>query len=258
MRTALKIAGVLLLALAAVVGVTMARVRSQMPVATGVRLDADPVAVGVLAAPSYAWIVKTASGALLIDAGGDPKAEEILTELRLQGIAPEAVHTVLLTHAHEDHWGGAAVFPKAKVVVGPGDAAVMRGERHAIPRAVQGLMHVMVAPRPPMPGALSELRGDEALDLDGVKVQAVSVPGHTQGSMAYLVGDVLFTGDSLMARPDGSLDLGPRLFCEDAEQNRRSLEKLKGLSFSRIADGHAGLTVDAKTRLEAFLAGPRS
>ena len=258
MKTALKIAGVLLLALVVVVGVTVARVRSQLPVATGARIEVEPVAVGVLAAPSYAWIVKTEHGAFLVDAGMDPKAEEILAELKLQGIAKEAVHTILLTHAHDDHWGGASAFPRAKVMVGPGDAAVIRGERHAVPRPVESVMRALMDPRPPMPATLVELKGDEALDLDGVKVLTISIPGHTLGSMAYLVGDVLFTGDSLMARPDGTLDLGPRLFCEDEEQNRRSLEKLKLVSFSRIADGHAGVTVDAKTRLEAFLGHPRS
>ncbi|HVE85429.1 MAG TPA: MBL fold metallo-hydrolase [Myxococcales bacterium] len=257
MKTALKVAGALLLVLLVAGGVMAARVRSQMPVSTGARIDVEPVAIGVFAGPSYVWIVKTAHGAFLVDAGEDPRAEEVLTELKLQGVPPEAVHTVLLTHGHEDHWGGSAAFPRAKVLAGPGDAAVIRGERHAIPAPVEALMHLR-RPRPPMPAHLEELRGDETLDLDGTQVKVISVPGHTRGSLAFLVGDVLFTGDSVMARPDGSLDLGPRLFCEDAEQNRRSLEKLREVSFSRIADGHAGVTVDARARLEALLGPPRS
>ncbi|HYV43760.1 MAG TPA: MBL fold metallo-hydrolase [Myxococcaceae bacterium] len=257
MKTILKVGGLLLLIGLVAVGVQMARVRSQMPTPQGARIDAEPVAIGVLVKFSYAWIVKTPHGAFLIDAGPDATAAEILTELKVQGIAPEAVHTILLTHGHEDHWGGASVFPNAKLIAGPGDASLVRGQRNAIPAPVLFLMHAFGEPRPPMPAKLEELKGDTRLDLDGVSVQAFSLPGHTQGSMAYLVGDVLFTGDSLMARPDHTLDLGPRMFCEDAAQNRASLAKLREIEFSRIADGHAGLTVDAKQRAETFLKQPQ-
>lgn len=258
MKTALKIAGGVLLLLAVAVGVVVVNVRSQLAKPTGARIEAEPLATGVLVKFGYAWIVKTPHGAFLVDTGPDRAGEELLAELKLQGIAPEAVHTVLVTHGHEDHWAAAALFPKAKVMVGPGDAAAIRGERRLMPAPVEALWRLMGNPRPPVPANLVELKGGEALDLDGVPVQVISLPGHTQGSLAFLTSDLLFTGDSLMARPDGSLDLGPRLYCEDAEQNRRSLEKLKDLTFSRIADGHAGLTVDAKTRLAAFLGVPPS
>ena len=254
MKVALKVVGGLLLVLVVAAGVLFVHVRSQMATPQGVRIDAEPVATGVLAKYSYCWIGRTPHGAFLVDAGPDPSGEELLAELKLQGIPVDAVHTVLLTHGHEDHWGAAALFPKAKVMVGPGELTT-RGERGVMPALLEALMR-LVGPRPRMPATLSELKGGETLDVDGVQVKVVSVPGHTQGALAYLISGILFTGDSVMARPDGSLDLGPRLFCEDAEQNRRSLEKLRELDFDRIADGHAGLTVDAKTRLESFLGKP--
>jgi len=257
MKTVLKFGGLLLLVGLGAVAVQVSRVRSQMPKPGPARVDVEPVAVGVLAGFSYAWIVKTPHGAFLVDAGPMAKAEEVLTELKVQGIAPESVHTILLTHGHEDHWAGASVFPNARVVAGPGDESLVRGTRNAIPAPVLFLMHTFGEPRPPMPAKVEELKGDAKLDLDGVAVQALAVPGHTKGSMMYLVGDVLFTGDSLMARPDHTLDLGPRTFCEDAAQNRASLDRLKQLEFSRIADGHAGLTVDAKTRVATFLQQPQ-
>ncbi|HEY8208471.1 MAG TPA: MBL fold metallo-hydrolase [Myxococcaceae bacterium] len=257
MRTALKVVGLLLVVLVGVAGVQFARVRSQMPKTTGARIDVEPVATGVLAKFSYAWIVKTPHGAFLVDTGPDAKAEDLLSELKLQGVAAEAVHTILLTHGHEDHFAAASAFPKAKVVVGPGDASLVREERHTQPGPILFLMHTFGEPAPPVPPLIEELKGDATLDLDGVQVKAFSIPGHTKGSMAYLVGDVLFTGDSLMARPDSSLDLGPRLFCEDAGQNLASLARLRQIEFSRIADGHAGLTIDAKTRVETFLSHPQ-
>jgi hypothetical protein len=35
------------------------------------------------------------------------------------------------------------------------------------------------------------------------------------------------------------------------------MARLRQIEFSRIADGHAGLTVDAKTRTETFLQQPQ-
>jgi hypothetical protein len=57
-----------------------------------------------------------------------------------------------------------------------------------------------------------------------------------------------------MQQKDGSsLGLGPKFFCEDAAQNKQSLSWLLPLNFKRTADGHHGLTEDAKTKLQAFL-----
>ncbi len=56
-----------------------------------------------------------------------------------------------------------------------------------------------------------------------------------------------------MKQKDGSLGLGPKVSCEDADQNKASLQKLLALDFHRTADGHHGLTLDAKSRLQVFL-----
>ena len=71
----------------------------------------------------------------------------------------------------------------------------------------------------------------------------------------YLYKDVLFTGDSLMRKGDG-VTIAPSLFSEDSAENRRSLKRLERLSFDRIADGHAGVTLNARVKLARFLAGP--
>lgn len=41
----------------------------------------------------------------------------------------------------------------------------------------------------------------------------------------------------------------PGIFPEDNVQNRQSLEKLRNVDFARVADGHAGLTVDGREQL---------
>jgi hydroxyacylglutathione hydrolase len=80
----------------------------------------------------------------------------------------------------------------------------------------------------------------------------IATPGHSPGSVVYLYKDVLFTGDSLLRKKDG-LDIAPSLMSEDAERNRASLRALEPLAFEKIADGHAGVTRDAKRKLARLL-----
>ena len=70
----------------------------------------------------------------------------------------------------------------------------------------------------------------------------------------YLHKDVLFTGDSLLRKKDG-VAIAPSLMSEDSEKNRASLRAVEPLAFEKLADGHAGVTLDAKGKLARFLAG---
>jgi glyoxylase-like metal-dependent hydrolase (beta-lactamase superfamily II) len=200
------------------------------------RIEVSPEITGVLSGYAYAWIIRTKHGAALVDTGSDPDGRALLTELSREGVAPGDVHTILLTHGHNDHWVAASHFPRARVLVGHGDAAIVRGERQYMPRWIQAV----AAPHAPAPTSLSEIEPGD-LDVDGVQIRALPLPGHTEGSVGYLLGDVLFSGDSLMNVHD-RLGPGPSFFSEDPDQNRASNRTLSGLPFHRVADGHSGLT----------------
>ena len=218
----------------------------------GPRVEAEPGVVGVEADGAYAWIVRTPHGAVLVDAGLDAKGAAILAELGSEGVGPDQVQAVLITHGHPDHYAAAALFPKATVLVGPGDLAMIRGEKTH--HATFGKIMVALMTMPPGPPATTELRGDEELEFDGAQFKVIATPGHSPGSVMYLYKDVLFTGDSLMRKKDG-VDIAPSLFSEDSERNRASLRALEPLAFEKIADGHAGVTSGAKGKLARFLAG---
>jgi glyoxylase-like metal-dependent hydrolase (beta-lactamase superfamily II) len=107
-------------------------------------------------------------------------------------------------------------------------------------------------PRPPLPARLEPVEDGEELDLDGEKVHVILVPGHTPGSAVYLWRDVLFTGDVLV-RSNRGLEPSPFFFSEDNAQNSESLRKLRDAAFSRVADGHAGITEGAREQLDKLL-----
>jgi glyoxylase-like metal-dependent hydrolase (beta-lactamase superfamily II) len=222
----------------------------QLPRRGEARIPVSPELTGVLLdGYVYAWVLKTPHGAALVDAGMDAQGKGLLAELASEGVSPEQVHTVLLTHGHVDHWGGAHLFPNARVVTGPGEAAVIRGE--FVQKSLVGRLTRSMA-RPPVPAKLEEVKDGEELSVDGELIRVIHVPGHTPGSVVYLWRDVLFTGDTLISSKRG-LGPSPFIVSESRKQNLASLAKLREVPFSRVADGHAGLTLGAREQVLELL-----
>lgn len=213
------------------------------------RIEAAPGAIGVNTGKSLAWILRTKRGVVLIDTGVDRDARAILEELGAQGLSASNVHTILITHAHPDHWAGAAAFPAAKVYAGAGDVALLQGKA----KLKGPLSAVLGRIMPPPLAAVEPVQDGQVLDVDGEEIRAIALPGHTPGSTAYLWKDLLFTGDALLGKGAAEVSLSPWLFCEDSGQARRSLEKLRDVPFTRMADGHVGATADARSKLIRML-----
>jgi glyoxylase-like metal-dependent hydrolase (beta-lactamase superfamily II) len=216
----------------------------------GPRIDAAPGVVGIEAGGAYSWIVRTAHGAVLVDAGLDAKGAALLAELKSQGVDPDHVLAVLITHGHPDHYAAAPLFRKAIIAAGSGDLGMIRGDTTHY--ATFGKFMAAIMPLPPAPQVISALRGGEHLEFDEVQFRVVATPGHSPGSVMFLYKTVLFTGDSLMRKGDG-VAVAPSLFSEDAAKNRDSLRALEPLAFDTIADGHAGVTRDAREKLVKLL-----
>jgi len=236
------------LALVPVVGIGVLVAIREPP--DGPRVQAAPGVVGVEAGGGYSWIVRTSTGAVLIDAGMDARGTAILAELTAQIVRPDQVQAVLLTHGHPDHYAASSLFPTATVYVGAGDLSMIRGDKTHYPPF--GRLVAKIVPLPPAPPALTPVRGGEQLRFDEAVFTVIATPGHSPGSMMYLFKDVLFSGDSLMRKADG-VATAPSFFSEDASANRASLRALEPLTFELIADGHAGVTSHAKDKLLRLL-----
>lgn len=241
LRAALLVLGAILLG-AAYLFATMPRVQAD-------RIEPALGVTGVNTGRSLAWILRTRTGAVLIDAGEDRSAPRLLAELRRQGLTVQQIHTILLTHAHPDHWGGVVAFPKARVYAGVGDIPLLLGaaKLHGPLSGVLGGM---------MPPALTQVESavdGQVLSLDGEEVRIVALPGHTPGTTAYLWKDLLFSGDALLGRGEDKVVLAPWVFSESQDQARESLDRLVELPFTRMADGHVGVTADARFKLLRML-----
>lgn len=165
-----------------------------------------------------AYLVELADGGYaLVDAGLDPKAEAIIAALHRRGAKAEDVRAVFLTHAHDDHFGGARAFPQAQIFALEADAAVMRRNGWTVHDVAQGA-------RTP---------------LAGTTIETFAVPGHTAGSAAYLIDGVLFLGDAAAAISETELAPNDYAFTYDVSLNHRSLRALAARLRTRQGDVHA-------------------
>ena len=106
---------------------------------------------------------------------------------------------LLETHAHADHlsaahWLKTHHFPQATLAIGEGIRKVQATFRPVFNLGAQF----------PVDGSqFDHLFVDgETFAIGGLQALVIAVPGHTSDSNAYLIGDALFTGDSLFM-PDG-------------------------------------------------------
>jgi glyoxylase-like metal-dependent hydrolase (beta-lactamase superfamily II) len=245
MRKSLKIAlgvgSVVLIGLATFVGPIAARIPSPQAdkiVGNGV--------VGIVDGGSITWVIPTATGVILIDAGGSAGSDKLRAEVN-----GRQVHAILLTHGHFDHTAGIRDYPDTQILAGPGESALVAGEEVAGGWMARMSKPMMGEPdyKPPL---LREFTDGEAIEIDGASITAIHVPGHTKGSAAYLWQDVLFVGDTVVGRGDHVSEL-PKPLYDNYERVPDSVAKMDSLDFAVIADGHVGLHSNGKKLLAAFV-----
>ena len=183
---------------------------------------------------------------IAIDAGTD--ADRAAGELRSAGIDPESVSAIFLTHADEDHAGGIAVFRRATVYLGEGERDLLSGKTRRKFFGIRTQVSFDHRWTPASPGSVTS--------VGPISVSAISVPGHTPGSMAYLVdGTHLFTGD-LMMLTDARAVVSSSVINNDSAESERSLRALarqvKGKGVTLIATSHWGISRDPDAALASW------
>ena len=132
----------------------------------------------------------------LIDPGS--RGEEISKKVEELGI--NLTH-ILLTHCHYDHIEGVEYLRKkynAKVT----SSFECNKNIQNISTNLSGLFSDIIKC-----GPADEIVNDESiLDIGNMTVKVIKTPGHTDGGVCYLVGDDLFSGDTLFLRNVGRWD----------------------------------------------------
>ncbi|MCR5207231.1 MAG: MBL fold metallo-hydrolase [Eubacterium sp.] len=108
---------------------------------------------------------------------------------------------ILLTHGHHDHIGGVKEVQKkygAKVVITEEDAPMLSDPVLSLAAFSGG------SQSPVTPDML--IKDGDVITLGELKIRVMSTPGHTKGSVCYLVENSLFTGDTLFCGSCGRTD----------------------------------------------------
>ena len=164
-------------------------------------------------------------------------------------IDPASIKHILITHQDTDHVGALerdseCLFKDATVYIGEIENRYLTGEVRR--KVIHGLYKL------PMVKTDNErvlLHDGQILEIDGIKIECILVPGHTWGHMVYLVDDeYLFTGDTIWFGADGGYSFISTL-AEDNKLAVKSLEKLEQNLRARkrpikIITGHTGWTDD--------------
>jgi glyoxylase-like metal-dependent hydrolase (beta-lactamase superfamily II) len=142
------------------------------------------------------WLVKSEQGGFLIDAGGASSIPFTLERIRAAGVDPKALKHLLHTHSHGDHSGAGYLWRTMGLnVVAPESGALALG--WLMPTETD---YGVWVPRPVDLALPLKKAGDACeLTIEGVKIRAIFVPGHSMDSVIYIV-DVggkraAFTGD---------------------------------------------------------------
>jgi glyoxylase-like metal-dependent hydrolase (beta-lactamase superfamily II) len=167
-------------------------------------------------------IIPSADGqVIMVDCGNDRAAKAILNALKQMGLGREAVKTILLTHAHPDHYAGCAAFPDAEIFAMAAEQSLLEGRTRA--RSPIGFLF---GKRDTGIRATRYLQNGDSFQRGNVLVTAYLIPGHTDGSAAYLAAGTLYLGDSADSAKDGSLLPAKGFVSNDRAQNRASLKTL--------------------------------
>jgi hydroxyacylglutathione hydrolase len=165
----------------------------------------------------YSYFIDAPEPAIVDTGIASTPAAGIAPALAAVGRRVEDVRWILLTHGHIDHVGGAHALweltgRRAEVVIHEADAPMLRSRRAHVEEYLDGRGRYLHDPdgeakqiavtRAAISGELEPtivLRGGEELSLGGdVTVSVHSIPGHSAGAVAYVVGGQhVFVGDSV-------------------------------------------------------------
>jgi len=184
------------------------------------------------------YLIDDGGELMLIDTLLDNDGSLVLEELKKLGRQPGDIKKIILTHAHQSHYGGLAALKRATgalVYSHDFEAPILQGKKQApvpptttlIPQRPFSLykyqaafvLHLKIPPPCPVDQTLKD--GDRVGPLT-----VLHTPGHTAGSLSFYWPEkrALIAGDIVTTWPE--LALGWPMITMDNAQNRNSVGKL--------------------------------
>ncbi|SFM71497.1 MBL fold metallo-hydrolase [Methylobacterium pseudosasicola] len=163
--------------------------------------------------PVNAFLIRRGERHWLLDAGCStvlgPGFNRVTAALAAEGVRPNQVDTIWLSHLHADHAGGLltprrrARFANAELVLQDREVAYWSdaGARASAPAALRPMFDTAQAVLAAYPDRIRRISGESEL---APGIHALPLPGHTPGHMGVLIADgserLLIWGDIVHSR----------------------------------------------------------
>ena len=190
------------------------------------------------------YLIKIADGFILVDTGGSNARRELEAALSEAGCQPGDLKLIVLTHGDFDHTGNAAYLRRrygAQIAMHPDDAGMAeRGDMFWNRKKGSPLFRLAAALLFKF-GAENRFTADiwleDGADLStyGLPATALSIPGHSKGSLGLLTasGDLL-SGDLF----DNTKTPLLNAIMDDLEAAHASVARLSQLTIHTVYPGH--------------------
>ncbi|MEI7504781.1 MAG: MBL fold metallo-hydrolase [Paludibacter sp.] len=163
------------------------------------------------------FLVKDSDFYVAIDAGNDK--EMVTIELKKLNINPDKVVAVMLTHTDGDHTAALQLFKNAKIYLARQEEQMINGTTSKFLFIGNKLSCKNY----------NLLDNQQIINVGNLKIKGILTPGHTPGSICYLINDkYLFVGDAFGLK-NGKLSNPNELFSMDMKTGIQSMAKIKHL-----------------------------
>ena len=177
----------------------------------------------------------------LVDSGLPWHPGGILNYIRSIGRRPDELKHILVTHSHPDHVGGTLPLVKktgAAILTHRSDTR--RDHGNSLRLGYTGFLGPVPVPIPLLgrTGVSQLIEDGDILPLHG-GVRVIHTPGHTRGSVCFLLeeGKILFSGDTIFS--DGNrISRSVPFPGYERDSYVRSLKRLSEFEFEGVFGGH--------------------
>lgn len=153
--------------------------------------------VGSFQVNNYLVICQKTNEAVLIDAGGDYAATKKLAEKN-----NVKIKYLLNTHGHLDHIAGDYDLQSKNDV-----KVFIHKEDEFLMKTLKEQLTIFGMPSYETPKADELIDEDTVIKAGELEFKVIHTPGHSPGSVCYLLGNIMFSGDTLFMRSVGRTDL---------------------------------------------------
>lgn len=143
------------------------------------------------------YLIADGKDAALIDCTGDiPELDSVLKENDIE------LKYVLLTHAHFDHISGVKKLQEKYNV----KVCLHEADKETI-ESTDDFMKMVNLPPINVPKVDIYLKEGDKIKLGNIELKVMHLPGHTPGGAGYIVGNMIFSGDTIFLNSVGRTDL---------------------------------------------------